>query len=315
MYTLETKNIDNKPYLYAVRRVRIGKKYKKISIYIGKSAPKTKAQKSKLLDALQAKELQLVPDMVANMRIPDVHITDTEYQKLEAARLTHQYAYEALSAAKQKQWWRQFAIKFTYESNAIEGSKLSEKEVNAIVQGRTAKQATPRTEVQEVENTIEAIDWLRTGSFALNERAILRLHALVTKDLGITQGFKQQAIVVNNKATTPPGQVRKELAKLVTWWKEEKTIAPFFKATMFHQRFEAIHPFEDGNGRTGRLLFLWMLIIARYDVILFKNTNRQSYFTALSKADEGRERTWLRHSMRVYRKTIAELYEHDEVSS
>lgn len=308
MYTLETKKIDNKPYFYAVRRIRIGKKYKKISAYIGKTAPKTKAQEKKILHALQAKELQLVPTVVQHMLLPDTRITAAEYHKLEEARIIHQYQYEALSAAKKTQWWRQFAIRFTFESNAIEGSKLSEKEVTAIIGGRNVKKSTSSTEVQEVENTIEAIDWLRAGSFTLNERTILRLHALVTKDLDIVQGFKKRSGVVNNKPTTPPGQVRTELAKLLKWWKAEKSIAPFFAAMIFHQRFEAIHPFEDGNGRTGRLLLLWMLGKSGYDVILFKNANRRAYFTALGKADTGQERTWLRHTMRVYRSTVAELH-------
>lgn len=308
MYTVETKKIDNKPYFYAVRRIRVGNKYKKISVYIGKTVPKTKSQEKQILHALQEKELQLVPEVVQHMALPDTHITRAEYNKLEEARVTHKYAYEALSEAKKAQWWRQFAIRFTFESNAIEGSRLSEQEVTAIIRGRTLKKATTATEVQEVENSIEVMEWLRDGSFTLNERTVLRLHALVTKDLDITHGFKKRSVVVNNKPTTPPGQVRTELAQLIKWWKEEKSVAPFFTAILFHQRFEAIHPFEDGNGRTGRLLLLWMLGKARYDVILFKNANRRAYFSALSKADAGQERTWLRHAMRVYRSTVAELH-------
>ena len=308
MYTIETKKIDNKAYLYAVRRIRVGKKYKKISVYIGKTVPRTKPQEKKILHALQAKELQLVPDIVQHTQLLDTRITVTEYKKLEETRIIHKYHYEALSEAKKKQWWRHVAIRFTFESNAIEGSKLSEKEVSAITRGRTIKKTTSRTEVQEVENTIQAIDWIRSGSFTINERTILRLHALVTKDLSIPQGFKQRSIIINNKPTTPPGQVRTELAKLLKWWKAERTANPFFKAMIFHQRFEAIHPFEDGNGRTGRLLLLWMLIKAGYDVILFKSANRQAYFSALNKADAGQERTWLRHAMRVYRNTVAELH-------
>ena len=308
MYSIETKKIDNKTYLYAVRRIRIGKKYKKISVYIGKAVPKTKTQEKKILDALQTKELQLVPAIVQHSKLPDTRITTGEYKKLEEARVRHKYLYAALSGSKQAQWWRHFAIRFTFESNAIEGSKLSEREVAAITLGRTVKKTTPRAEVQEVENTIKAIDWIRDDSFTINERTILRLHAVVTKDLSIPQGFKKRSIVINNKTTTPPGQVRAELAKLLKWWKAEKTVAPFFKAVIFHQRFEAIHPFEDGNGRTGRLLLLWMLSRAGYDVILFKNKNRHAYFSALSKADDGQERTWLRHAISVYCNTIAELH-------
>ena len=308
MYTLETKRIDNKPYLYASKRIKVGKKYKKISIYIGKQVPKTKQQKESVLSGLYRRELTTVSEIVKGLPLPDTYISAIEYERVEKARITHQYQYARLTEKAQDRWWRTFAIRFIFESNKIEGSRLSEAEVSAIAFGKRTKKKSPREEVCEVENALEAMTLIRSGTFVLNERTVLKLHAIITRDLNIEQGFKQREIVVNNKRTTTPGNVRKELAELIRWWKKDKNTAPFYKAILFHQRFELIHPFEDGNGRAGRFLFLWMLYEAGYDVILFKNANRHAYFSALSKADDGQDRIWIRYAMKVYTTTVSRLW-------
>jgi len=310
MFTLEIKKIDNKPYLYAIRRVKIGDKIQKIRVYIGKTPPKTKAQKQKILNDLRDREYSLMPEIVASLHLPDSQITHTEYEKIEKSRLVHQYEYGQLTQKEQERWWRQFTIRFIFESNKIEGSRLSESEVSAIVLGNQTKKSSSKTEIREVENALEAMDVVRGKKFILNERMILKLHALITRELNIKQGFKQREIVVNNKPTTPPGEVRRDLAKLLKWWKEEKNMSPFYKAVLFHQRFELIHPFEDGNGRTGRFLFIWMLVKAGYDIILFTHSGRRAYFTALSKADNGQVRVWLRYAMKTYCKTISEFWKY-----
>lgn len=308
MYTLETKKVAGKPYLYAIRRVKLGDKKRKLSVYVGKTAPKTKLEARRIVDELYTRELALVPEIVADMQLPDLEITNAEYTKVEKERITHQYAYAGLTEKKQQSWWREFTVRFIFESNKIEGSRLSESEVSSIVLGKKTKKSSLRTEIREVENAIEAMELVRNGDFSLNERSVLKLHALITRDLGIAQGFKREENVVNNKHTVLPGEVRSALAKLTVWWKTEKNIAPFYKAVLFHQRFEHIHPFADGNGRTGRFLFLWMLINTGYGIILFHDKNRRSYFSALSKADDGQNRIWLRHAMKVYCRTISEFW-------
>lgn len=76
---------------------------------------------------------------------------------------------------------------------------------------------------------------------------------------------------------------------------------------MFHNRFEHIHPFTDGNGRVGRLVLNWMLIKDGYGTILFRNRNRIAYFSALSKGDEGRYKNLLTLASNAYADTITEL--------
>jgi len=114
---------------------------------------------------------------------------------------------------------------------------------------------------------------------------------------------------VNNKETMPPAKVRASMRDLLLWLAEQrkKKLHPFISAADFYARFEYIYPFADGNGRVGRLLFIWMLLKTGYGVMLFKNKNRQSYFSALSQADKGRSQKLYRHCFHVYQETVKEL--------
>jgi len=89
------------------------------------------------------------------------------------------------------------------------------------------------------------------------------------KGLGIKYGYKKEDIVVNNKKTSPPKIVREEMTKLIKWWNEsiKNKNNQFLLAIKFHQKFELIHPFSDGNGRVGRLILIWMLIKSSYGII------------------------------------------------
>lgn len=301
------KYIKGKPFSYLTRRVRVGKKYRKIQVYIGKRVP---SNLRPYYARLREKELLLAEEIAARLHLPDARITLREYADLERSRIMLEYHLHALSQSKQEQWWRRFAINFIFESNAIEGSRLSSSEVEAIIRNRYIKQSLSRREVREVKNALKAFRVVQNGGFKLTERGIISLHALLTEGLGIARGFKQRKIVVNNKETTSPGRVRKEISGLIQWWRAERRNAhPFFLALTFHQRFESIHPFEDGNGRIGRLILIWMLFKEDYGVILFRNRSRQKYFSALSDADDGRSRAWFRYGIFVYKQTVRHILE------
>jgi Fic family protein len=96
------------------------------------------------------------------------------------------------------------------------------------------------------------------------------------------------------------------MSQLLAWWSEARrgAVNPFEFSVLFHQKFEHIHPFEDGNGRTGRILLNWMLAQYGYWRILIKNSKRTAYFSALDKADDGRSTKLMRFMMKEYRKTI-----------
>lgn len=302
MIRFEQKKSRNTTYYYLTERVWIGCKYKKIQVFVGKSVPNDTTQ---FYTALKEKEIALIPKVNKD---PTSELLPAHYQHIALAQLNWKYFIAQLSTVKYQKTINHFAISFIYESNAIEGSRLSQKEVAAIVLKQYVKKSLPRHEVREAENAVLAFNHIQSHDFKISQKNIKQLHEIVISGLDIPTGFKTEAIVVNNKQTTGPKNVKAELNMLFSWYKQTKRVLhPLERALIFHNRFEHIHPFTDGNGRVGRLILNWMLLQDGYGVILFKNRNRVAYFNALDKGDGGWYRNLLTLASETYVNTISEL--------
>lgn len=311
MVKIYKKSLQNKPYFFLIEQLRINGKNKKIQVYLGKSIPNNLTG---YYEKLLKKEKQLFWEEASKLFVLNKAFDLCQVTKIEDSRIDLKYKILNLSDFKKERFWTRYAVQFIFESNAIEGSKLSQTEVNSIVQKKVIKSSVEKREIKEVKNSIKAFEIIRSRDFCLNQHKIINLHKTLVSGLAIKTGYKRVEIVVNNKKTTPVGQVRKEMAELLTWLKkaEKSRKHPLVIAADFHQRFERIHPFEDGNGRLGRLLFNFILMQNGYPPILFLYQNRRSYFEALNQADEGRKNKWYRHILQVYKKSLAWLVKETE---
>ena len=149
-----------------------------------------------------------------------------------------------------------------------------------------------RNEIKEVYNSIDALNYIQKG-FKFNIASIKRLYYTLTKNLTMPngnkypRGFKKVENIVNNQPTVPPDQVEWALEDLLGNYKgHKKETYPFKLAFDFHLRYENIHPFLDGNGRTGRLIMNKILMNHRYFPIIVYTKNSQAYFNAISRGLE-----------------------------
>ncbi|MBI2444023.1 MAG: Fic family protein [Candidatus Magasanikbacteria bacterium] len=308
MPTIRRKFFRNKRYFYLEEQVRIDQKNKKIQVYLGKNIPNNLAR---YRIKLAQKERDLIIANLPKLFILEKIFNGEQISKIEVLKTQFKYKLLGLSHFATRQLWTRYAVQFIFESNAIEGSKLSQSEVKAIVKNKYIKKTIARKEIVEVKNSIKVFPVIRGTQFTLNQRQIIQLHKLLVRGLGIASGYKKVDIIVNNKPTTPVGRVRQEMKMLLAWWNSNKTSQrhPLALAADFHQRFERIHPFTDGNGRIGRLLFNWILFYFGYPPILFLYRNRQRYFNALDQADEGRKNKWYWYCIQVYKSSINWLLE------
>lgn len=211
----------------------------------------------------------------------------------------------ALLPAKEVFLKRAAIIKIAHTSTSIEGNSLAEFEVAKIAQGGTV-QAEHR-EIQEVKNYLKGLRFIDTTSEkqrSFNGKDILTIHKLVMDDLlekeNIGVWRKGPVYVVNihtdgkeTIAYTPPESkhVSTFIQELTHWLTTHEEIHPIIRAGIFHYQFETIHPFPDGNGRTGRLATLLHLYQSRWDfkkiLVLeeFYNRNRKAYYQALQTGD------------------------------
>lgn len=154
-------------------------------------------------------------------------------------------------------------VRLTYNSNRIEGSKLSEDQTRLIFETNTigGEEGVPVDDIIETSNHFRAIDFvIAHAEEELTEEFIKELHRILktaTSDSRLSWfrvgDYKSKPNTVGGMPTVSPNQVCGEIQKLLTWYAGIEDIS-FENIVEFHYRFEKIHPFQDGNGRVGRLI-------------------------------------------------------------
>ena len=146
-------------------------------------------------------------------------------------------------------------IKTVHGSTAIEGNTLTEEQVTAVLEGK--KVVAPRREVDEVLGAAAAYEAIERID-PLKVKDLLKVHKLMMGGLVETAGaFRTEQVGVVDGAgnvihMAPPAAQVPKLMKSLFRWLRESGAHPLVKSCVFHYEFEFIHPFQDGNGRTGR---------------------------------------------------------------
>ena len=179
---------------------------------------------------------------------------------------------------------------FIYNSNAIEGSTLTLKETDIILQYGVTVKGKSLKEHEEVKGQEYALNFLKEvikTNESLSLRLIREFHALVLNDDIENRGkFKKSnnEILGAGFETTPYYLVEEKLTELIEKFNSSENNDLIMKIACFHADFEKIHPFIDGNGRTGRLLLNLELMKNGYPITVIRNEEREEYYTALETA-------------------------------
>ena len=188
----------------------------------------------------------------------------------------------------------QIIVEWTYNSNAIEGSTLSLRETQLILEhGLTigGKSLREHFEVINHRDAIDFVEHLASQHDPITAHHIRQIHQLVlTKIDDANAGqYRQVSVRIAGASHTPPEAW--EVARLMAEWVDglnaENALHPIACAAIAHHRFVAIHPFIDGNGRTGRLIMNLLLMRAGYPPTVILKINRKQYYRVLAQADGG----------------------------
>lgn len=180
----------------------------------------------------------------------------------------------------------EFMIDFTYNSNAIEGNTLTLKETALALEGMTIDQKPLKDHLEAVghRDAFLYVQDVAKQELPLSETVIKNIHALVLMNRPDDKGVYRRIPVRIMGAYTEPVQpymIEPRMAKLLSANEERKnTMTHIERIALFHLEFEGIHPFIDGNGRTGRLILNLDLIRNGYPPINVKFTDRKRYYDA-----------------------------------
>lgn len=196
-----------------------------------------------------------------------------------------------------------FNVLFMLNSNRAEGSAVTRPDIERVLKRRIK----PRTPIdREIVNSIDAINFAFSKDFKWNIKSVKKVHMKLFHDIlpDIAGDFKKEDNVAGGgfrgvvTTTTPWREVPVEMKKLISWFDRErkrKKAYPPVLALRFHYKFEAIHPFLDGNGRVGRILLNAFLIEKGFMPVIFFSQNHRAYCNAISKARQGREMNLAKH--------------------
>jgi len=187
--------------------------------------------------------------------------------------------------------WERFKEAFTYDTNAIEGSLVEAQEVTEILRKRQWPNDRSKEDISETYGVSEAVDYIRKTKEHVSLKLVEELHRVVFKNSKPFAGkFREKGVEVivadasgNVVHRGAPSQQLKELLKeLIRWYNRNKMkCPPLVLAAVVHNQFEIIHPFQDGNGRVGRLLLNNILLKNNLPPLNIELKNRPQYYTAL----------------------------------
>ena len=157
-----------------------------------------------------------------------------------------------------------------HASTAIEGNPLTLEQVRALEEGRELAASDPRSR-REVVNYFAGLRYVEkhADKKTIRNSDVLELHRILAgevMDQGEAGRYRSIGVRVGRYVPPAPNDVSGLMFELIDWWnKKSGELSPVLSSAILHYRFEAIHPFADGNGRTGRALALWELYRRGFD--------------------------------------------------
>lgn len=206
-------------------------------------------------------------------------LNQIEYLKNQLAQ------YRPLSRAEVQRLREEFVIESSYNSNAIEGNTITLRETVLILKEGITIAEKPIREHLDIIGFKDAFNYiyeLVANNEPLTERTIEDIHSLVligsAENRGVYRKIPVRILGAENEPTAPY-LIAEEMQRLIEKYQQKLTaLHPIEAISWLHLAFESIHPFIDGNGRTGRLLINFELLKQGYLPIDIKFTNRAKYY-------------------------------------
>jgi len=186
-----------------------------------------------------------------------------------------------------------FEVEFTHNSTAIEGNTLTLMETKVVLEDGISIGGKAIREIYEVVNHKKAFRYVKQcikEGLPLGEKIVKDIHALVMENIIFGGIYRKEEVVISGASHIPPArnemyvQIKNFFADLMY----KKDLNPIELAAWTHAEFVRIHPFQDGNGRTSRLIMNYQLMSCGFLPISIAKENRLDYYNALDKyAAEG----------------------------
>lgn len=219
-----------------------------------------------------------------------------------------------ISKEQELKLMQKFRLDWNYHSNNLEGNSLTYGETKALILFGLTAQGKHLKDHIEIEGHNEAIQWIIEivkGEYPLTESFIREIHSLLLKKPYTVDAFTPEGLPTTkrveigkyksqpNHVLTKTGEIFRFatpeetlilMGGLIEWYCEKtsnENVNPILLAAEFHYKFTRIHPFDDGNGRTAKILMNFILMKYNFPPVIIKTEEKNQYFAALQLADSG----------------------------
>ena len=217
------------------------------------------------------------------------YLAKDEIDEIDAINKEFRERYRKANPTVQEQFDENFVNVFVYNTNSIEGSTLTPKEVELLLSENIAPNK-PLDDVLEAKAAQKTIQFIKEYNSDLNQDFLLKIHEIYFKDSKphIAGKYKRYHNEVKGSKfqPTPPQLVLTDMKLLFQeYQKQKKELHPLELAAWVHWKLVRIHPFQDGNGRTARIAMNFILHKNSYGMIDIKTKEKQAYFKTLEKCN------------------------------
>jgi len=284
---IEKRKEGKKEKYYLSHSYREGKKVHKIRKFLGKDIDditlKERIEKARKIILEEIEQYKLIEDP---LKTP---LSEKEINWIESIEKDIELKITHLSEKD----WNYFSEIFSYNTNAIEGSQLTRKEVKEILEKDKWSEDSSKEDIAETYGVAEAIKFIRDSKTHITVEFIKEIHKIVFKNsksfAGRLRKKGEEVVVMDGTGRVihqgaPQSRIIFLLKELVAWYNKNKKKYPaLVLGAVVHDQFENIHPFADGNGRVGRILLNNILIKNNLPPINIDLNNRKEYYTSLQE--------------------------------
>ena len=304
MVYLETIERKDKKYYYIVKNFRLdGKTWKKIRRYIGDKPP-TVEQRKKAIEEIESEAI------LKGFTTPIskyAYLTDGEAEKLQDVKEVCKKFYGKISEAGRTKYDNDFVARFTYNTNAIEGNRLSLRETSMILTENIIPAGATPNDYNEALNSRICYDFVSGYSGEFNQKFLLKIHKLLTQNTNcrIQGAYRDEKIVITGSEwiPPPPEEIKEFMKKTFQWYYYNRTkLHPVELGSILHNKLVRIHPFTDGNGRTARLLANWILLKNKFPMFIIELRDKINYYNAIEEGDKGHDEKMVHYIAEVLSK-------------
>lgn len=304
---VEIRKEGKKKKYFLSHSYREGAQVHKLRKYLGQDLKTTLLEERKNI----AEKLILEEIHKYNMISDPLQVQLSQKEIEEIKRLQAQIPLKISHLSKED--WESFSKIFTYNTNAIEGSKLNAKEVNELLD----KDKWPdksKEDIAEAFGVDEAIRYIRISKEHISIELIKKIHKIVFKNsksfAGQLRKKGEEVVVMGSGGVVvhegaPQARINHLLKELVKWYEENKNKYPaLILGSVIHNQFENIHPFRDGNGRVGRILLNNIIIKHGLPPVNIDFKNRAEYYESLQEYEKNHN---LKPTIELYMKEYTSL--------